>query len=59
MQPSRFSQAVAISAIPVAALSLSGCAAIEGIFKAGVWVGVIAVAIVLAVIFGLVRAFSG
>jgi hypothetical protein len=59
MQPLRFSHAVAISAIPVAALSISGCAAIEGIFKAGVWVGVIAVAIVLAVIFGLVRAFSG
>ena len=59
MQPSRSSQALAISAIPAAALSISGCAAIEGIFKAGVWVGVIAVAIVLAVVFGLVRAFSG
>jgi hypothetical protein len=37
---------------------LPGCAAIEGIFKAGVWVGVIAVAFVLAVAFGLVRLLS-
>jgi hypothetical protein len=59
MQPPRLSHAVAIFVIPAAALTLSGCAAIEGIFKAGVWVGVIAVAIVLAVVFGLVRAFSG
>lgn len=44
--------------IPALALSLSGCAAIEGIFKAGVWVGVIAVVIVLAVAFGLVRLLS-
>jgi hypothetical protein len=40
------------------ALALSGCAAVEGIFKAGVWVGVIAVAIVLAVAFGLVRVLN-
>jgi len=32
---------------------LNGCAVIEGIFKAGVWVGVIAVAAVLALIGGL------
>lgn len=44
--------------IPALTLSLSGCAAIEGIFKAGVWVGVIAVVIVLAVAFGLVRMLS-
>jgi len=40
------------------AFSVSGCAVIEGIFKAGVWVGVIAVAMVLAVAFGLVRLMS-
>jgi hypothetical protein len=32
---------------------LNGCAVIEGIFKAGVWVGVIAVAAVLALVGGL------
>jgi hypothetical protein len=37
------------------ALSLSGCAVIGGIFKAGVWVGVLAVFFVALVIFGLVR----
>ena len=36
------------------ALSLNGCAAIRGIFKAGVWVGVIGVVTVIAlVIWGL------
>ena len=59
MQPSRVAQAASLALIPAASLALSGCAAIEGIFKAGVWVGVIAVAIVLAVVFGLVRVFSG
>jgi hypothetical protein len=29
---------------------LSGCAAIEGIFKAGVWVGMIAVVVVIALV---------
>jgi hypothetical protein len=47
----------ALALIPLA-FAVTGCAAIEGIFKAGVWVGVIAVAIVLAVAFGLVRLMS-
>jgi hypothetical protein len=59
MQPARVSGALAAWLIPTAALALSGCAAIEGIFKAGVWVGVIAVVIVLAVVFGLVRFLNG
>ncbi len=33
---------------------LSGCEVVGGIFKAGVWVGIFAVAIVLGVIFWLV-----
>ncbi len=33
---------------------LSSCDAIEGIFKAGVWVGVIAVVVVVALIFWLI-----
>jgi len=36
------------------ALMLSGCAAIEGIFKAGLWVGIIAVVVVVAVVGGAV-----
>jgi hypothetical protein len=48
----------ALLALVPLAFSVSGCAVIEGIFKAGVWVGVIAVAVVLAVAFGLVRLMS-
>jgi hypothetical protein len=58
MQPLRQSPVSLVWLIPVLTLSLSGCAAIEGIFKAGVWVGVIAVVILLAVAFGLVRLLS-
>ena len=54
MQP-RSGRSITLPLIPVAALAVSGCAAIGGIFKAGVWTGVLAVAIVLAVAFGLVR----
>ncbi len=35
------------------AVTLSGCAAIAGIFKAGVWVGVIIAVIVIAVVVAL------
>ena len=41
------------------AVSLNGCAIIGGIFKAGVWVGVLAVAFVVALIFGVVRMLGG
>jgi hypothetical protein len=36
------------------ALSSAGCELIEGVFKAGLWVGVILVLIVLGVIFWIV-----
>jgi hypothetical protein len=40
------------------AMSLCGCAVIEGIFKAGVWVGVFAVAGVIGlIVWGLSAAF--
>ena len=35
------------------AFAVSSCAAIAGIFKAGVWVGVIIVLVVLGLAFGL------
>jgi hypothetical protein len=41
------------------AVSLNGCAIIGGIFKAGVWVGVIAVALVVGLVFGVVRMLGG
>ena len=46
--------------VTVAASSmLAGCEAIQAIFKAGVWVGVIGVAIVLMLILGLTRMLRG
>jgi hypothetical protein len=42
----------------VAALAMtSGCAAVEGIFKAGVWVGIIAVVLVGALFAVMLGAF--
>jgi hypothetical protein len=38
---------------------VSGCAAIEGIFKAGVWVGMIAVVLVIALVGFLVVKVRG
>ncbi len=35
-----------------------GCRAVEGIFKAGFWVGIVIAVIVVAVVFGLVRTLS-
>jgi len=37
------------------AISLISCQAIESIFKAGVWVGVIGVVLVIAIIFWLIN----
>ena len=39
------------------AMFLSSCEAIEGIFKAGVWVGIIVVVGIIALIFWLIGRF--
>ena len=41
-----------------AVLLVPGCQVIGDIFKAGVWVGIIVVIIVLALIFGVARMFK-
>jgi hypothetical protein len=38
--------------------SAEGCAAVEGIFKAGFWVGIVIAVVVVAVVFGVVRTLS-
>ncbi len=43
----------------VCAVLLSGCALIGGIFKAGLWVGVIAVAIVVGIVMLIVGKMRG
>jgi len=45
--------AVLVSAVLLA----PGCEVIGGIFKAGMWVGVIVVVLILALIFGIGRMF--
>lgn len=37
------------------AITLTSCQAIAGIFKAGIWVGVIVVVVIVAIIFWLIR----
>jgi hypothetical protein len=39
-------------------VTTTGCAAVEGIFKAGLWVGLITAVLVIAVVFFLVRRVS-
>jgi hypothetical protein len=49
----------ALATVAAASSMLVGCEAIQTIFKAGVWVGVIGVAIVLMLILGLTRMLKG
>jgi cytosine/uracil/thiamine/allantoin permease len=50
----------ALAIIALLATTLSSCELIEGIFKAGVWSGVIIVVIVLALIIWLIsKVFGG
>lgn len=53
MYRSNFTKAAV--ALFVIAFTLSSCEAIAGIFKAGVWVGVIIVVVIIAVIFWLIN----
>jgi threonine/homoserine efflux transporter RhtA len=46
-----------LALVPLA-FSLSGCAVIGDIFKAGVWVGVLAVVIVIALLAWAINAFA-
>ncbi len=46
---------IAVSALTV----LPGCGAIESIFKAGIWVGVIAVVAIVGIIALLFKSFGG
>lgn len=49
-----------VGMLALIATTLSSCELIEGIFKAGVWTGVIAVVVVLALIIWLIaKVFGG
>lgn len=47
-----------LASIVTALLGSSGCRVVEGIFKAGIWTGVVAFVLVCAVVFGLMRIFA-
>jgi hypothetical protein len=55
MQTLQTSRGLAFGVAVAFAMALSGCEAVKFVFEAGVWVGVIAVVIVLAVAAFLVR----
>lgn len=55
----RLSPGAAVAAAVPVALCLTGCQVVEGIFKAGFWVGALAVIAVIAlVVFVAVKALS-
>ena len=51
----KFNLKTALVFMLIMAISFTSCEAIESIFKAGVWVGVIAVVLVIAIIFWLIN----
>jgi len=51
-------RAAPIAALGVMAMNLAGCAAVKGIFKAGVWVGVLAAVVLIAVFAAISRAVA-
>lgn len=53
-----FGHAPALLLLTISVANLAGCAVIKGIFKAGVWAGVIGAAFVMLIIIGLTRAFG-
>ena len=51
--------AVLVALVVLAAFTLTGCQAIEGVFKAGVWFGVIGVVLLIGIIAWVVTKASG
>jgi hypothetical protein len=50
MEARMLSLATRILLVALLAVMISGCAAVAGIFKAGVWVGIIIAVIVIAIV---------
>ena len=47
-----------VTLVLIVMIGTAGCAAVGGIFKAGLWVGLITAILVIAVVFFLVRRLS-
>ena len=50
MDTERLSRYLVIALVVLAAVSSAGCEAIAGIFKAGVWTGVVMVVVLIALV---------
>ena len=50
LSPERQSRYLLIALLVLAAVSATGCEAIAGIFKAGVWTGVVMVVLLIAIV---------
>jgi uncharacterized membrane protein YkvI len=50
MVPQRLARVLMLVLLVIASMTLAGCEAIGDIFKAGVWVGVLFVVIVIAIV---------
>jgi hypothetical protein len=48
-----------ISLIVLAMIALSGCSVVTGIFKAGVFVGILAIVVVVGILIWLFSMFTG
>jgi len=59
MVPQWLTRMLMLVVLVEAAMTLSGCEAIGGIFKAGMWVGVLGVVVVIAVIGFIASAIRG
>ena len=59
MVPQWLTRVLMLVVLVAAAMTLSGCEAIGGIFKAGMWVGVLGVVVVIAIVGFIASAIRG
>lgn len=55
----KYHSIIPISLVALTSTLLTGCSVIEGIFKAGVWTGIIVVVLVVALIIWLIAKVTG
>jgi hypothetical protein len=54
-----FASALRLALVLVLAVAVAGCEVVGGIFKAGMWVGIIMVVLVLAIVMWLIGKMRG
>jgi len=59
MVPQWLTRVLILALLVAATVTLAGCAAIGGIFKAGMWVGVLGVVVVIAIVGFIASAIRG